>query len=195
VTSRDARAVAAAPMAFSPRARQHLKPVHRRALDAAANIVIDNLGDDIDACGPGAASRPLACHAYLPARHAAHYDADFLRRFLVCAVVVGWKQRAGDHALACVAEHLAFRYIAEVTLEYGANVDDWGPAEERDFHRFVEAVTEGVDLSPVFEGPAVARTPEGRALADVATWFRPFSRENPVHPYCDEETEARPRAT
>jgi hypothetical protein len=184
-------------VAFNAVTRRLLTLRHRRALDAASNIVLDHLSDDLEEAGTSRPPESLHCLPYLPARHRDRYDATFLRKLLVCAVVVGLKQRfvEGDHPLACVGEHLAFRYVTEVAVEWGANVDDWDDREVEAFRRYVVTVMEDLDLSLLYEGAGAAGAGEARAPLDaflgVDRWFEPFFPEHPVHPYCDEEPETR----
>jgi hypothetical protein len=163
-------------MTFGPGARHLLNDRHRQALDAASTIVVDELLDDLDAVSEGAIrgkAPTLNLKAHLPAESRDRVDTTFVRKVLVCAVVVGLKQRLpyGDHRLACPGEVFALRYLARVAAGYGTRIELWDDHDSDELGRYVDVVTEGVD----------ARLP------DVDEWFEPFDDTHPVHPACEDE--------
>ncbi|MFJ3901619.1 hypothetical protein [Streptomyces sp. NPDC090025] len=158
------------------------------ALVHAAEVLIDELYDDVQTLADEDTD-VAACQSHLwhldrlPARHAAHYDEPFARRFLVTAVALTTRfTDGGFHHLGCLAEELVLRFLldqARVALDlYGLLDDDVETALER-FRAHVHAA----DGTPADEAP----DPLG-----FGTWFTPYGADRYVHPYAADTPEDEP---
>lgn len=102
--------------------RQELPERGWRALREAVVVMTDHLQMDLESMAQGGGFADTFAARHLPDKYLPSYDLGFLRRFLVCVVVAGWKlfDPAHEHRLACTAEELALNAIfrcAEGLLE------------------------------------------------------------------------------
>lgn len=161
------------------------------ALREAVVVLNDELQMDIGALLAGGEFQDTFVSTYLPDKYLPSYDLGFLRRFLVCVVVVGWKlfDPAHEHRLACTAEELALNAIlrrAEAVLEFNEE-------EPADFSLVEDDAFEDMDFQMLFDLSldGIEDSPSGKYLRMVnlklKEWFLPFNarRGDVVHPYAD----------
>ena len=166
---------------------------HRRALQTACDILVDEFMEDYSEVAEG--DLPFAessLGSYLPAKHSLRYTPLFAKQFLFCLLVVTWKlaqTNPPEPLLACTAEELALRALisrAESALEL--------EQLDHDFGTFEDVVFEDLDHELLFhheiDGIESAEDggPQGYIFLDFASWFKPFpSAATAVHPYAAED--------
>lgn len=152
-------------------------------------FLIEELQMDLDALIRGGEFRETNAAYFLPSKYLPSYDQAFLRRFLVCVIVVGSKlfDRVHEHRLACTAEELALNAI----LTRARDVLEETEQNPVDF-RYVENVAfEDADFETLFDPSldGIEDSPSGKYLRMVnlklKEWFLPFSEGDVVHPYAD----------
>ena len=125
----------------------------------------------------------------LPAAFSHHYNVGFLRRFLICLIVVGWKLRQDRiYLLACVAEELALSAI--VSRAVGWLYDHDGTVAN--FGHFEDSAFEDKDFRYLFDPSKDGFTETdwadhfGMVNLRFSDWFKPFGDdkgEGEIHPY------------
>ena len=178
-------------------ARSELPDDHWEALAAGVDITTDELfdayavADDASRRGAPFDFDDTAARDMLPAAFSHHYDVGFLRRFLICLIVVGWKLRQDRiYMLACVAEELA---LWAIIRRAGGWLDQHDTTA--DFSTLREFAFEDEDFLYLFDrsmdGFAESEEADRFGVANLrfSDWFTPFGdAQGGVHPYVEADT-------
>lgn len=160
-----------------------------QALRDGLVFLIEELQMDLDALSRGGEFSETNAAYFLPSKYLPSYDPAFVRRFLVCVIVVGSKlfDRVHEHRLACTAEELALHAI----LVRARDVLDETEQKPVDFDDVENVAFEDTDFLTLFDPSldGVEDSPSGKYLRMVnlklKEWFLPFSEGDVVHPYAD----------
>lgn len=140
---------------------------------------------------------PTTMNDFLPPRYEHLYDAGFLRRFLVCLLMVHHKLKDPRwYRLACVGEELALSAAiqqAKAVLELAEkSIDDEA------FRVFQDSAFKDLDFEWLYEQAldGVESDPElGEQMRIMhlhpTEWFMPFDEDEPVHPFIEGPYELR----
>ncbi len=175
-----------------------LLPKHAwEALRVAAALLIDELHDDLNLLQGDSDFGNTFAMSFLPNKYLPSYTAGFLRQFLACVTLTGWKLfDSAEHRLSCLAEELALNAIIR-------RAEAW--LEEREFEpvefEYLEGVAfEDMDFQMLFDPSldGIEDTDTGRymriANLKFSEWFEPFNAErgDRVHPYVEPEEPPQP---
>ena len=127
---------------------------------------------------------------FLPGKHRLKYDAAFVKKFLACLTVVGWKLfDSNEHQLSCVAEELSLNGLLMIAdgllseMEGGGEVDLGYLKEtafrDTDFEFLFDMSLDGLEDTQVAKRMRVVN------LA-FDQWFSPFG-DGYVHPFVGAE--------
>jgi hypothetical protein len=180
--------------------KQHLSPWERAMLGAGIVVLLDEIFDDfllMKSQEPEeiAVSR-LGWH--LPRRYLPRYTWRFVKQFVVCIIIVGWKlAQAKPQVLSSVAEELATHAVIEAAQDYAELEQD---AEEEEYEPLVtvsliddlrEMLLEDTDCLLLFDDQydGIDQTPTGQVIGmtpmSFRDWLKPFTHDpaRMAHPY------------
>ncbi|MHB1005013.1 MAG: hypothetical protein ACYC3S_05145 [Chloroflexota bacterium] len=169
------------------------------ALQQGAAELIDDLCADEVKWNDGGEFKDCELARYLPAGFEPDEPAEFLRQFLVCAVVTVWKLEApGRHRLACMAEALALRAIVAKARERLPRREE-GVGEDSLGQWYADATSESQVERLFAPGRPVTDANTVRRLMlehlTLRYWFVPLVKSDYVHLFVADSSEGQAPTT
>jgi len=168
-----------------------LTPREQLAIQAACDILIDGVFDDLEMVKEPNSSIDSVMSDHLPTRYRYKYTPHFYRKFAVCIITVAWKLAQSEHIpLSSLAEELAAWAIINQAKSV-VEEDEGEAAEENAFDTFIDGYFEDTDFLYLFDdtydGIDEAEVAQVLGMSSLAfhDWFLPFSDEpsRMAHPY------------